>query len=83
MNATGRQTAPPPDEVVLVTFRPCVCILEAICCGSETLCSAFSLSTRIRRLLNSKANVYRHLPTELVSTASISRGLSSPMVAPA
>lgn len=84
MDATGRQTAPPRDEVVLVTFPACVPTPEASVCGSEILSSAHFYASRTPRLLKTKANVYLHLPTEPVSTtASQPRGSSSLMVAPA
>ena len=83
MKVSERQTAPPLDEVVLVTFRLCVRTLEAMYRGSEILLSASLPATRIFRSLKTKANVYLHLPTELVYPASNSRGSSSLMVAPA
>jgi hypothetical protein len=83
MKVSERQTAPPLEEVVLVTFRLCLRILEAVHRGSEILSSAPLAAARIFRPLKTKANVYLHLPTELVYPASNSRGSSSLMVAPA
>jgi len=81
MKVSERQTAPPHEEVVLATFRLCVRLMEAIYRGSEILSSAALLAVQYFGLLKTKANVYLHLPTELVYPASNSRGSSSLMVA--
>jgi len=83
MKVSERQTAPPLEEVVLVTFRLCVRILEAVRRGSEILSSAPFAAAGTFGMLKRKANVYLHLPTELIYPASNSQGSSSLMVAPA
>lgn len=77
MSACGRQTAPPRFEVVLVTFRACVFLLEAFVCGSEGFCAALSAFFGGRG-----AEVCQHRTTDFVSAASASRILFSLAVSP-
>jgi hypothetical protein len=73
MIVSGRQTAPPLTEVVLVTSRAFELSLEASPYGSEKFCVAPSLpGGRLR------ADVYAHLATDLESAASASRNLFRP-----
>ena len=65
MIEAGRQTAPPLDEVVLVTSRVFSLSLEASPRGSEILCF-----TPPDQLIRSRVEVCQHLTTDLVTAAS-------------
>jgi len=65
MIEAGRQTAPPLDEVVLVTSRVSNLSLEAYSRGSEFLCS-----TPPVRMIGPRVEVCQHLTTDLVTAAS-------------
>jgi hypothetical protein len=67
MIASGRQTAPPLHEVVLVTSHAVDLSLEASISGSDLLCAAPLGSQNKFR-----AEVYPHRATDFVSAASAS-----------
>src|SRR5580692_12394788 len=71
MIEAGRQTAPPRDEVVLVTSLVFNFSLEASLRGSEFLCSTPPL-----RMIRPRVEVCQHLTTDLVTAASASSNQS-------
>lgn len=73
MIETGRQTAPPLFEVVLVTSRVFDLSLEASARGSESLCF-----TPPRTSSRPRVEVCQHLTTDLVSAASAASNQSRP-----
>lgn len=73
MSASERQTAPPPSEVVSVTFRVCVQVFEARPRGTDVFCDSPRPDSRKPRALSVRAEVYPRFTTEFESAASASR----------
>jgi len=78
MIESGRQTAPPQFEVVLVTSRVFDFSLEASVRGSESVSTALNFASR-----DAGADVCQHLTTELVTAASASPNPVPPPVSAA
>jgi hypothetical protein len=73
MNTSGRQTAPPLQEVVSVTFRVWVHEFEARPRGIDVFCESPRLNSHGMRGLGARAEVYPRFATEPEPAASASR----------
>lgn len=80
MNTNGRQTAPPLEEVVLVTFLVCVRLLEASSCVYALLGFLRSPGAWLFGCWRFLAEVSQRFVGEFVDTASAFLPRSAPMV---